>query len=49
MGQYTPLPGTGTVYHSMGMVWENLTCGIPVLNPTDDRAVEMLSEDKYIE
>jgi hypothetical protein len=27
-------PPTGTVYTGMGAVWENLTCGLPVLNPT---------------
>ena len=26
--------GTGTVFHGTGMVWQNLTCGLPVLNPT---------------
>ena len=34
MVQYAPIPGTGTVYYSMGMVWENPTRGLPILNPT---------------
>ena len=32
-GRYVPVPSTGTVYAGTGAVWENPTCGLPVLNP----------------
>ena len=34
MGQVWVVPATGTVFGSTGTVWENLTCGLPVLNTT---------------
>ena len=32
-GLWRVLPGTGAVFAGTGMVWENLTCGLPVVNP----------------
>ena len=32
-GWYLLIPSTGTVYMSVGMVWENLTYRLPMLNP----------------
>ena len=33
-GRVQVVPMAGTVCHGTGTVWENLTCGLPVLNPS---------------
>ena len=39
-GRVQVVPVTGMVCHSTGTVWENPTCGLPILNPTGDESEE---------